>query len=163
MKLLDAWFDKALVCANGHLINDKAGSFPARNAAFCADCGEGTLDACLGCGATIRGRYHEPPSDALPLTRGPRYCHECGEPYPWTDERLRAARELADEVEGLDDRERELLKDSLADLLNDNPRTELAATRAKRLIAKTAKEGGKALGSIALDLASETAKRILLS
>jgi hypothetical protein len=162
---LEGWFDRCLVCANGHLINDQAGAFPARNAPFCSECGEGTLDACLSCGDPIRGRLQEgpAPAPAQALLRPPRYCHECGEPYPWTEERLRAARELTDEVEGLSDRERELLKDSLADLLNDNPRTELAATRAKRLIAKTAKEGGRALGSIAVDLASETAKRILLS
>jgi hypothetical protein len=156
------WFDHALACANGHLINDEVLLSSARNSAFCSDCGEGTLDACLACGERMRGRFHAPGRPATALARPPRYCHECGEPYPWTKERLEAARQLADEVEGLSPRERQMLKESLPDLLSDNPRSELAAVRAKRLIAKSAKEGGRALGNIVLDLASETAKRVLL-
>jgi hypothetical protein len=159
---LQPWFDRALTCVNGHLLNDQAEGTPRRNSPFCPLCGEGTLDACLGCGASVRGRYHDAGRQARPLARPPRYCHECGEPYPWTEERLQAARQLADEVEGLSDRERELLKQSLRDLLSDNPRTELAAVRFKRLVGKAAKEGGRALGNMALDLASETAKRVLL-
>ena len=59
--------------------------------------------------------------------------------FPWTSARLAAAKESAGEVEGLSEDERETLKNSLDDLTADSPKTEVAASRVKALIAKSGK------------------------
>ena len=58
----------------------------------------------------------------------PAFCHNCGEPFPWTETRLDAARELTKETEELD-QDRDKLLESMPDLVADTPRTTLAATK----------------------------------
>ena len=91
----------------------------------------------------------------------PNYCLKCGKPYPWTEKRLRAAKELADEFEELDQADRDKLKESLDDLVKDSPATEVAGKRVKKIVAKLGKESADAIKSIIIDIVSETAKKIL--
>jgi len=98
----------------------------------------------------------------LPL---PSCCPDCGKPYPWTEAKLKAARELADELDNLSPEERDLLKKSLDDIMLDTPQTIVAATRFKKIAAKAAKTGKatvKELRKLVVDIASETAKKIIL-
>lgn len=109
----------------------------------------------------FRGTYYvdgKPPSDP----ERPTFCHACGQPYPWARERLTAAQEMARELEALDDSEREMLVESLEDILTDGPRTELGASRVKRLLAK-AGVSGRALYNVAMDFASKTAAEVINS
>jgi len=80
--------------------------------------------------------------------------------YPWTEAKLSAAQELADELD-LTEQEKEMLKQSLPELVKDTPRTQVAANRFKRLATK----GGElALGmfrDILVDVMSETAKKLI--
>ena len=95
----------------------------------------------------------------LPL---PIFCPDCGTPYPWTEAKLKAAKELADLLEDLSPEERELLKKSFDDIVRDTPRTAVAATQFKRLAAKVGKTMAEELRKLVVDIASETAKKIIL-
>ena len=47
----------------------------------------------------------------------PAFCYKCGDPFPWTAAALRAAEDLADEMDALSDDEKESLKKTLPDLV----------------------------------------------
>jgi len=96
----------------------------------------------------------------LPL---PSFCPNCGKPYPWTEEKLKAAKELTDEFENLSPEERETLKKSLDDIVRDTPQTPIAATRFKKLVAKAGKVAADGLRDILVDIASEAAKKAIWS
>ena len=95
----------------------------------------------------------------LPL---PSFCPDCGEPYPWTEAKLKAAQELTDLNEDLSPEEREILKKSFDDIARDTPQTKVAATRIKRFLAKAPKAVADGVWFIIRDLVSETAKKIIL-
>jgi hypothetical protein len=154
-------YDIAQVCLNGHPVNPSADALPQHNQKFCGKCGERTIMACARCEAPIRGRYRSPGVADLTRYVPPSFCHGCGHPYPWTDRRLKAARDLANELEKLDHDERELLSKSLDDLVADTPGTPLAATRFKRLVAKAGGGAAEAFKGILVDMLSETAKRLI--
>jgi len=91
----------------------------------------------------------------------PSYCHKCGQPFPWTASRLRAARDLADELENLTDEERESLKNSLTELTRETPETRLAETRFKRIMRKVGADGYDAMRAILTEIVSETVRKTL--
>ncbi len=157
-------FEVALVCANGHLLNDRAEAQATLNVKFCPECGEGTLSHCPECDTALRGRFlpEGDPQGGKRLSRPPRFCHECGSPFPWTAERLLAADELAAQLDDLSDEERRLLRAAFRDILTENPRTEVAALRIKRAAEQAGKGAGRILFEVVENLASETAKRLIL-
>jgi len=81
------------------------------------------------------------------VLRTPANCHKCGEPYPWTAEKISAAKTLADEVEGLTAEDRAKLKSALDDISAGGPRAEAGAARVKRMIGKAGTAVGQALCS----------------
>jgi hypothetical protein len=89
------------------------------------------------------------------------FCLNCGKTYPWTQSRLAAAKELALEAEDLSDEEREQLAGSLDDIVADTPRTQLAISRFKRLMAKAGKGTGQAMREIVAQISTEAAKRAI--
>lgn len=156
------WYDVAQVCLNGHLINDRAKSSPQHNQAFCGKCGKATITACLKCNEPLRGYYHVPRVVSLGASEfTASFCAACGTPYPWTAEKLEAARAYADEAEGLSPEEKETLKKSFDDLIVESPRTQLAAIRFKKLLPKIGQQIGGALRDLLVDIVSETAKKAL--
>ena len=157
-------FEVQLVCANGHLLNDWAQAQAAPDAKFCPECGEGTLSRCPECDTALRARFlpEGERNGGKRLARAPRYCHECGSPFPWTAERLLAADELAAQLDDLSDEERRLLRAAFRDILTENPRTEVAALRIKRAAEQAGKGAGRILFEVVENLASETAKRLIL-
>ncbi|MFC1933668.1 DUF2321 domain-containing protein [Chloroflexota bacterium] len=92
----------------------------------------------------------------LPL---PSFCPDCGKPYPWTEAKIKAAQELADELDELTSEERELLKKSIDDIIRDTPQTTVAVNRFKRLVAKAGKPAADAFRDILVDIVSETIKK----
>lgn len=155
-------YDLAQICLNGHIINEYAMTQPDFNAAFCKQCGASTLTACDKCSAKIQGYYH-----IIGVIGGsyslPSFCHACGKPYPWVEAKLKAAQELADEVNNLTPEETATLKRSLEDIIRDTPQTTVAATRFKRLITKAGREAAQGFRDILVDIISETAKKTLFS
>jgi hypothetical protein len=130
---------------------------------YCGICGESTIAVCPNCNTPIRGEYesegfifigfHEPPA--------PRFCHECGHSYPWTLRKMDAAKELGDELDELSKDEKEKLKSSLDDLVTDNPRTELAATRFKKIMSKVGKDSYETMKTIAIEIMSEATRNAI--
>ena len=95
----------------------------------------------------------------LPL---PIFCPGCGNPYPWTEAKLKAAKDLTDLLEDLSSEEREILKKSFDDIVRDTPQTTVAANQFKRVAAKVGKIAAEQLRELVVDIASETAKKIIL-
>src|SRR6266566_2366709 len=125
-------FDTAQVCLNGHFINSTYVAFPEFNKAFCNKCGKATITTCQNCQAPIQGEYH----DSLGFGfQPPSRCHACGAMYPWTSGRRDAALELVDELT-LSSAEKEELKQSIQDLIEDGPRTRLAIVKFNKLVSK---------------------------
>ncbi len=157
-----SWYDVAQICLGGHVANSTTQRFPQQNKDFCDKCGQPTITACPACEKAIRGRYHQ--QNVIDLTEddpAPLHCIGCGKPYPWTEHRLAAAKELVQEMEGLTEEERELLARSLDDLVRDTPQTPVAATRVKQLVTKAGGAALQALRDILVDIASETAKKTM--
>lgn len=155
------WYDVMQVCLNGHRITTTLKSSPQHRKEHCPDCGVATISKCQHCQADIQGFYHIPNVFGGPLPNVPAFCHGCGEPYPWTGARLKAAQELANEIEGLNAEERETLKASVDDLVHDTPRTSLAATRFKHLATKAGKGAAEAFKDILIGVISEAAKKLI--
>lgn len=157
----DSWYDTAQICTNGHVINEQLISSPHIKKKFCDRCGEPTITKCQHCRVTIKGAYHFGPNTSS-WTR-PSFCPDCGKPYQWTEAKLKAAQELADELDNLSIEEQEMLKKSLDDIMvmEDTPQTPAAATRFKKLIVKAGKPAAEAFRKLFIDVASETAKKII--
>jgi len=79
-----AYHDVALVCLNGHMVNDRVRDMPQFNKKFCDRCGEPTIDTCPNCKTPIQGDYK---SGVVVLGPTPvrSFCHQCGKPFPWTE------------------------------------------------------------------------------
>ncbi len=52
----ERWVDAAIICANGHVVNASAVSYPELTTEFCEVCGAVTLRRCRACGATLGGQ-----------------------------------------------------------------------------------------------------------
>ncbi|MCI0423334.1 MAG: DUF2321 domain-containing protein, partial [Acidobacteria bacterium] len=153
------WSDVAQICLEGHVTNSTTQRFPQHNKDFCDKCGQPTITACPACEKPIRGRYHQQNVvDLTPDDPAPAHCIACGTSFPWTESRLAAAKELAEEIEGLTPEERDLLTKSLDDLIRDTSDTPVAATRFKKLIAKVGGGTGKAFYDLAINIMSEAAR-----
>jgi hypothetical protein len=126
-------YDDALICGNGHVINNAARTRPVHNAPFCPRCGMQAIEKCLKCDAKIRGGYSHA---GLAGYHAPAFCHACGTAFPWTTTRLQAARDLVLEAAKLTEEERQELGRSLDDLVKDTPRTPVAVLRFRRLVLK---------------------------
>jgi hypothetical protein len=151
----------AEICENGHVITSNVAT--GKHEQFCSSCGKPTLGACRACETPIRGHFFGGRSLSAPEPyRAPSYCYKCGGPFPWTEARLKAANDLADEQDDLSLEDRDRLKEAIAELGHDSPGVEAVAVRAKKLLKKASGVGAEALRKIVVDFASETAKKILL-
>ncbi len=153
----------AQVCLNGHVATPRWDERPERRQDFCAECGEQTTTECPKCTTRIRGWYDV--EGLVDLTsrqfEPPNHCYACGAQFPWTERRIQAAIELSLEDENLSDDDRETFRASLADVVQDGPRTGLGATRIRKILGKVSSVTGRALRDIVVDIVSETAKRTI--
>lgn len=154
-----AHYETALICLKGHVITSTIESSPESVTPFCTMCGSKTISSCPNCGARILG-YHNIPGVIHAFYDIPAYCHQCGKPYPWTEEKLKAAKELIDLAE-IPNEEKQSIKDDLPELMVDTPRTAVAVTKVSIFLKKASREIAHALRDILIDIASETAKKSL--
>jgi len=159
----DRGFDFAQFCLNGHLVNSASTIHPQLNQNFCHKCGAKTITTCQRCNNPIKGddrnvAKHVPGNNTLEI---PLFCMDCGAPFPWTESKLGAARELVYEVGGLTDQEKEIFYKSIEDIAQETPRIHVAVVRFQKYIAKTGAVIGGAIRDIVVDIASETAKKLL--
>lgn len=130
---------------------------------YCSTCGEPVIHACPHCGNHIRGALHvQVPKYRFanrynPLNEEqnhqtictgytdqiakndislPYYCHNCGEPYPWTQARLETADKIVDMLDELDDVQKKQLKETFPDLIVESPKTQLSALVAAKIMEK---------------------------
>lgn len=149
------------VCFNGHMITSMLKSYPEDASEYCSQCGKATASKCQNCQANIRGYHHMSHIAGGGPDKPPAFCHNCGKPYPWTEASLKAAQEYADEIEGLNESEKQALKSSLNDLVSDTPRTQLAASRFKRLVGKAGKGAADGFRNILVDVLSEAVRKMI--
>jgi hypothetical protein len=153
-------YDASQVCLNGHLISTFARTQPEHNKNFCDKCGAATICKCQKCDADIRGHFFEPGViNLVPPGPPPSFCHNCGNAYPWTEQRLRAAGEVADGAEELDENEKLSLKDSVEVLVRNKPSAPNAIIKYKKLAAKAGKQVADGLKSLLVDVLSEAIKK----
>lgn len=151
-------YDVAQVCLNGHVINARSEGYPEKNAKFCPDCGEGTITTCQDCSKKIRGE----PTDVFSIGftfPAPNYCRECGKPYPWTQRKIEAFRELVD-VLSLNKDYKTVMLDGITDIVRDTPRTEVVCVKFSRIISKL-KQQEPQLISMLSNIATDRAKELL--
>jgi hypothetical protein len=147
-------------CVNGHIVSNFVdGTCDDLTQPFCSKCGAKTIIKCPSCNAPQHGSL----IDVVTSDKKPdNYCWNCGKPYPWTEKCLQAAEELIREDESLGTEDKNRLAAALPDMTSENPRTTLAATRFKRIIKGMGRGVGESVQKIMIEIASETAKKIIL-
>jgi hypothetical protein len=150
---------KAELCLNGHVITGDIENEREKTSEFCKECGANTIRNCPNCGTPFQGDhvYH----GHIDWMTTPSYCYGCGTAFPWTNARIAAAKEHAAEIEGLDEHERQQLPGIIDDLASGGSRTELAVGRFNRIMKKVAPTVGSVLQRVVVDVASETAKKLI--
>jgi hypothetical protein len=156
----DDWYDVAQICLNGHITNSSTKLRPQHNKKFCDSCGASTIMNCPNCDSEIQGAYH------MQMVVGtffslPSYCQNCGKPYPWTEKRLSAAYELAQELDVLSDEDKKILSQSIDDLIKETPKTVVASVRFKKIMAKAGKSAADGFKNILVDIFSEAVRKSL--
>jgi hypothetical protein len=157
----ERWYDTAQICVNGHIVNRQADSHPEANTKFCKECGGATTKRCGHCDARIRGYKHIPNYSYTDDSPAPKFCHECGKAYPWTEAQRSATEAQIMELENLSEADKLLLQSSLDDIIRDTPRTETAVVRFKKLLPKAGKEAAEVVRRMLISLAAEGAKKLL--
>jgi len=66
--------------------------------------------------------------------------------------------EMIDELDGLSDEERNRLKKSIPDIIADTPKSETAALRFKKAVAKVGEAGGNLMMKVLASVATEAVK-----
>jgi len=123
-------YDCAIVCENGHPINEHSGTRPAFNARFCKGCGAIGIVQCVDCRAPVRGNELGHWGGYTP----PAHCHECGTAFVWTARKTAALQAYIDEFEDFDGPMRELLSRSIPDIIAATPMSDVAGLRWKTVI-----------------------------
>jgi len=154
---MDPMYDAALVCRNGHMINDRSTTDSVHNKRHCPKCGEPTIAECPNCGRPILGAFREPGSwreQWRVCYDAPAHCHECGGAYPWTQRRKEALLQAIELGKGLTEEDRQTLRESIPDILTETPKTRLAVEAFKRLAKKASEGSGKAIFDMAVQVAA---------
>ncbi len=164
---MNDYYDTAKICINGHVITDSLQIDTQIDQKFCDKCGSSLITKCPNCNANIRGKKHIRDvtsitnSRVFPLTKPDKFCYNCGKPYPWLESKIKAAQELAHEIENLSEEEINILTDSINDIVVDTPKTQVSASRFIKILSKTGKGVINAFRDLLIDVASETAKKII--
>jgi len=151
----------AQICRNGHLVLGSLKDSPQFRKPFCEDCGAATIEECQTCGWPIAGIGPTAWMGGGGPYRPPRYCGECGKPFPWTETALLAAKEYTDDLDQLSPEEKTVLKGTLDDLTSDTDRTPLAASRFKKFMSKIGPAAGGVLQKIVENVITEAAKKMM--
>src|SRR5688572_1652160 len=131
-------FDIALICENGDVVNWASVTSSEYNTDFCRKCGAKTIDACPSCNEPIRGEDLSSRDWLGSFIRAPKFCHNCGKPYPWQEKAKQIVLEYADEIGSLSQDDRSQLENSIVVLSKDTSeaQAELAVVRLKKIISK---------------------------
>lgn len=104
----------------------------------------------------------DPDADRMvDLDRPPQFCYNCGHPFPWIEMKIQAAKELASEIEDISKGDIEILTNSINDIVNDTPKTQIAAVRFSKVLSRVGQGTMNIFRDLLVDIASETAKKII--
>ena len=153
----------AQVCLNGHVVTDRYEKSPELRKPFCTKCGQPTIIQCPSCNANILGDYHVDGvvwlGTSEPMAHA--YCHNCGNPYPWTESNLKAISELLELDEQLQESDIATMKEILPDLITDTPKSKVAEAKYKIIMRKAGKATAEAVKELIICIASEAIKKSL--
>jgi len=116
---------------------------------------------CPKCNAPIRGDYDAPGVFVMSHYTPPGFCHNCGNPFPWTERRIAGAVELVEAGTDLSAAEVQQLRSDLTELTKDSPKTQAASLRFKKLMAKAGNTIASGVRVIVVDILSEAAKKAI--
>lgn len=150
-------YDVQQVCENGHQINQCHRSEPQHSQNYCDKCGAKTITKCLQCNSEIRGYYSVPGVIGGGGADVPSHCHNCGKPYPWTQNKIVTAIQIFAEFGNLDEEEKKTIEQDINNIAKDIPQSELSAMRIKRIWEKY----GRISYNVIMEFASKTAAEIL--
>jgi hypothetical protein len=118
---------------------------------FCSDCGAALIKDCPQCSMKI----------VLERGKRPAFCASCGGPFPWTETALTEAKDFTDEQDELSADDKAMLKATFEDLTINSPKTEIAASRFKRILRKLAPDVAETIRKTIVEIASETAVKLI--
>ncbi len=144
----------AQICLSGHI--QQCDGTPFNSKAHCTKCGAPCIDECPRCGELIRGAEIYKPTSYYSR---PQFCHGCGHPYPWMEDRLRTARELLEHDDKLSLDDRNDLWGDLQYVMSD-PKADLVPAKKKLIEIKLGKATQYVREAI-LDLMAKTAAEVL--
>lgn len=147
----------AQICLNGHVISTCENNVET----YCSDCGAKTISACPNCNTPIRGDYNDEYIVYTNEYKRPSYCFACGNPFPWTQSSLKSIQELIDFDKQLSEEEKSYIDNNISALTTDTPRTKVVATKLNVFLKKAGTVTVSAVRDILVDIASETAKKII--
>ena len=153
-------YDTMEVCLNGHQITDMAVSQPISRQPFCSKCGSATITGCTQCQRLIRGHRHIPGVFSVHRTPVPKYCIDCGTPYPWQTAAIQNFNEILHETDLTEQQLAEAEK-ALPDVIQDGPKTEIASMRLGKVLKSLQKPAYDIAVKVVTDIASDTAKKIM--
>lgn len=155
------YYHTSQICMNGHVITDSYDKHPEHGMPFCDICGKQTITQCPNCSASIRGDYESGVCCICFTTPAPAYCYNCGKPFPWTEENISSMKELL-LLENLSDSETAFVNNDIGEILIDSPKTKVVSTKLRMILNKSSQVVAGAVKDIIVDVASETAKKIIL-
>ncbi len=156
-----SWTDTALICLDGHVINDSIKDQPQLNKKHCPEDGKLTISECPECHQLIAGEIHYSNIFGGHNFKLPAFCIECGMPYPWTTAKQNAAKELSNELK-LSIEDQKTLETSIDQISKNNAQAQVGATRINRIMKNIKSTTGEILHKLIVDIASETAKKVLI-
>lgn len=155
------WYDVAQICLNGHIITNMAKKHTEHTQKFCDKCGAKTITECSQCKTPIRGYFH---SEVVVIgisdeeLKPPKYCHNCGKPYPWTENKLKKVKELIDSQKKLKKEEKERLKEAIQNCVEEID-MDLNSSIIKNTLPKIEKTAVEMVKNILADILSEAVKK----
>jgi hypothetical protein len=128
----DAPYCEAQICTHGDV--QSSDGTPFDPAGHCTKCGAPCINTCLNCKAPIRGREKY----SAAIYECPSFCHRCGQPYPWMEDKLRTAHDLLFHDDQLTYEEHKELWGLLRYVMS-SPNAELAPAKSKLIAIKIQK------------------------
>lgn len=128
----DVLYCDAQICMGGDV--QSSDGTPFNPAGHCTKCGAACIHRCPQCGALIRGKMKYSAADY----ELPSFCHGCGHPYPWMEDKLATAHDLLFHDDQLTFEERKELW-GLLQYVMSNPKADLAPAKSKLIAIKIQK------------------------
>jgi len=157
------FFDKALICESGHLINHSKTQSPVDAVDYCEKCGSKVLDKCTHCNTEIKGQKYRigyPHNSYAADFNNPSFCYKCGKQFIWTERKIQAAIDIASEFTS-DDKEIESIRRDLNNIVKEDTFAEISIRKLKLFMPKIANGAGELFKKLIIEIASESIKKMI--